>query len=79
MTRLQRISPVNGRFLTRRWKHFKLRRLPRLHFFHVRCVNAEHDVNANILPVGREFDDHRIVAQVQYGSLIQRVIVGTRN
>ena len=38
----------------RRWKHFKLRRLPRLHFFHVRCVNAEHAADADIFPVDRQ-------------------------
>jgi hypothetical protein len=41
-------------FSLRRWKHFKLRRLPGLHFFRVRYVNAEHAADADIFPIDRQ-------------------------
>jgi len=32
----------------------KLRRLPRFHLFNIGCVNAEHAVDVNILPIDRQ-------------------------
>jgi hypothetical protein len=54
MVRLQRIGSNNGRFLICRWQHFKLGRCPRFHLFSIRCVNTEHAVNAEVLPVDRQ-------------------------